>query len=246
MRHQLLRYASFATFASTPALAYPIDCAILLCLAGGFPASVECTAAKAEFIRRITPFPVEPPLQIWRCPMSAAAPRTLAKARIYDAAFTTPQQSLISKSSLTGQFRAEQSATNVSGGDTALYNVQSTPTGDISDPVYDFVRAIKVWHLDYSQVKSRGSCERRDQSRRGTYDLAGAYAWSTHILRAETITIDDSSRDAISVVTAQWDAPISASIHEANANSCDSFTYRAVVVTWTDYLGNPSSHEVRY
>lgn len=49
--------------------AYPIDCAILLCMAGGFPASAECSAAKAEVIRRITPWPVEPPLQLWRCPM---------------------------------------------------------------------------------------------------------------------------------------------------------------------------------
>ncbi|MDN5788652.1 hypothetical protein [Pseudorhodobacter sp.] len=54
---------------ATPIQAYPIDCAILLCLAGGFPPSVECSAAKAEFIRRITPWPIEPPLQLWRCPM---------------------------------------------------------------------------------------------------------------------------------------------------------------------------------
>lgn len=59
-----------AVFAAAPsAKAYPIDCAILLCLAGGFPASAECGAAKAEVIRRITPWPIEPPLQIWRCPM---------------------------------------------------------------------------------------------------------------------------------------------------------------------------------
>ena len=55
--------------APPPAAAYPIDCAILLCMAGGFPASAECSAAKAEVIRRITPWPVEPPLQLWRCPM---------------------------------------------------------------------------------------------------------------------------------------------------------------------------------
>lgn len=54
---------------ATPAVAYPIDCAILLCLAGGFPASAECSAAKAELVRRITPWPIEPPLQLWRCPM---------------------------------------------------------------------------------------------------------------------------------------------------------------------------------
>lgn len=55
--------------AGPAALAYPIDCAILLCMAGGFPVSAECSAAKAEVIRRITPWPVEPPLQLWRCPM---------------------------------------------------------------------------------------------------------------------------------------------------------------------------------
>lgn len=59
----------FAATQADKAEAYPIDCAIFLCMAGGFPASAECTAAKAEVIRRITPIPVEPPLQIWRCPM---------------------------------------------------------------------------------------------------------------------------------------------------------------------------------
>ena len=58
-----------ASLLAGPVAAYPIDCAILLCLAGGFPASAECSAAKAEFLRRITPWPVEPPLQLWRCPM---------------------------------------------------------------------------------------------------------------------------------------------------------------------------------
>lgn len=53
--------------------AYPIDCAILLCLPGGFPSSAECTAAKIEMIRRITPFPIEPPLQLWNCPMKSPA-----------------------------------------------------------------------------------------------------------------------------------------------------------------------------
>ena len=55
---------------AAPAAAYPIDCAIFLCMAGGFPASTECTAAKIEMIRRVTPIPVEPALQLWRCPMS--------------------------------------------------------------------------------------------------------------------------------------------------------------------------------
>ena len=36
--------------AVTPAAAYPVDCAILLCLAGGWPASAECALARAVFI----------------------------------------------------------------------------------------------------------------------------------------------------------------------------------------------------
>lgn len=61
---------------TAPAYAYPIDCAIFLCLAGGWPSSPDCNAARAEFIRRITPLPVEPPLQLWRCPMGATSGST--------------------------------------------------------------------------------------------------------------------------------------------------------------------------
>ena len=57
---------------AAPAQAYPVDCAILLCLAGGWPTSAPCTHARTVFIRRITPWPIEPPLQIWRCPMGAS------------------------------------------------------------------------------------------------------------------------------------------------------------------------------
>lgn len=60
------------SWTTLPAQSYQIDCAILLCLAGGFPASAECSAAHAEMIRRITPWPIEPPLQLWRCPMGGA------------------------------------------------------------------------------------------------------------------------------------------------------------------------------
>lgn len=67
-----------ATLHSPPARAYPIDCAILLCLAGGFPPSAECTAAKATMIRRITPWPVSPSLQLWNCPMGLPSGFTLA------------------------------------------------------------------------------------------------------------------------------------------------------------------------
>ena len=45
----------FGTAERVRAQTYPIDCAILLCLSGGWPASVPCSRARAEFIRRITP-----------------------------------------------------------------------------------------------------------------------------------------------------------------------------------------------
>lgn len=66
--------ACAAALASAPKAdtSYPIDCTILLCLAGGFPASTECTQAKVEMIRRVTPFPIEPPLQLWNCPLRAS------------------------------------------------------------------------------------------------------------------------------------------------------------------------------
>ena len=60
--------------------AYPVDCAILLCLAGGWPANPPCTAARAEFVRRVTPWPVEPPLQPWRCPMGAGPAGAVPRA----------------------------------------------------------------------------------------------------------------------------------------------------------------------
>lgn len=86
------------------AKAYPIDCAILLCMAGGFPASAECSAAKAEVIRRITPWPIEPPLQLWRCPMGID-PKVAALAGI------TPLQ--LGIDGLTPEVRAYRDAMEI-------------------------------------------------------------------------------------------------------------------------------------
>lgn len=47
-----------------PLRAYDTDCAIMLCMAGGFPSSAVCAAAYAEMIRRITPWPVRPPFGV--------------------------------------------------------------------------------------------------------------------------------------------------------------------------------------
>lgn len=47
-----------------PGRAYDIDCAIMLCMAGGFPPSAVCAHAFRVMIRRITPWPSRPPFGI--------------------------------------------------------------------------------------------------------------------------------------------------------------------------------------
>jgi len=86
--------ALLSTVAPQAAKAYQVDCAILLCLAGGWPASAECAHARAVFIRRITPWPIEPPLQIWRCPMgvSERAPLQSTTPKIWEASNQSGQQ----------------------------------------------------------------------------------------------------------------------------------------------------------
>ncbi len=67
MRRLLLILAlsvGFVPVGGKPSRAYDMDCAILLCMAGGFPPSAVCAAAYAEMIRRITPWPVRPPFGI--------------------------------------------------------------------------------------------------------------------------------------------------------------------------------------
>jgi len=46
------------------AQAYDIDCAIMLCMAGGFPPSAVCANAYRTMIRRITPWPSLPPFGV--------------------------------------------------------------------------------------------------------------------------------------------------------------------------------------
>ena len=46
------------------ARAYDMDCAIMLCMAGGFPPSAVCAAAYRTMVQRITPWPSRPPFGI--------------------------------------------------------------------------------------------------------------------------------------------------------------------------------------
>lgn len=146
----------------TPAAAYPVDCAILLCLAGGWPASAECAHARAVFIARITPWPIEPPLQIWNCPMRASFPvEARPLDRLLDIAFrveNTPP--MISKSEEMSD----------------LLHVQDAADVDISDPAFDFIRSIRVFEITYQQHRnSDGDCNTWSAIYEGSYGEQGDY-----------------------------------------------------------------------
>lgn len=148
---------------ATPAAAYPVDCAILLCLAGGWPASAECAHARAVFIARITPWPVEPPLQIWNCPMHAEFRREAPVERLFDISFIPPSQPLLSLPALSFP---------------DLIPVQDQADIDISDPAYDFARSIRVYQTEYRRHRSSdGDCNVWSTVRLGTYGEQGDYAW---------------------------------------------------------------------
>ena len=158
----LLLGLGLSTATVSPAAAYPVDCAILLCLAGGWPASAECSHARAVFIRRITPWPIEPPLQIWNCPMRASF-RGEAKPieRLFDIAVRGEPVPLVS----------------IPKTPWALQLVQDRADVDISDPAFDFVRSIRVFEITYQQRRSSdGDCNSWGTVHMGTYGSQGEYS----------------------------------------------------------------------
>ncbi|WP_054007507.1 hypothetical protein [Cypionkella psychrotolerans] len=169
-----------STAAVTPAAAYPVDCAILLCLAGGWPASVECAHARAVFIRRITPWPIEPPLQIWNCPMRASfrgANRSLD--RLFDIA-------------VRGDLAAPAMSFPEQAVEPMLVDAQADV--DISDPAFDFVRSIRVFEITYQQRRSSdGDCNSWGTVYMGSYGEQGDYTR----MRSSTSAIPEASDFAI-------------------------------------------------
>src|SRR6056297_338772 len=172
---------------------YPIDCAILLCLSGGWPASVPCARARAEFIRRITPWPVEPPLQIWRCPMGASydgPARSRPTDRIFDALYggsgTPPNSSapLFDQAATAGGTLGLRSSNaawdNLVRADYALQLVEDRADIDISGPEFNFVRSIRVFDVRYARQHESGrdgDCNRSATVVLGTYGTQGDFTW---------------------------------------------------------------------
>jgi len=157
----LLLGLELSTAVVSPAAAYPVDCAILLCLAGGWPASAECAHARAVFIRRITPWPIEPPLQIWNCPMRARfRQEERPTERLFDISVRGEPAPLVS----------------IPETPLALQLVQDRADVDISDPAFDFVRSIRVFEITYQQRRNRdGDCNSWGVVYMGTYGAQGDY-----------------------------------------------------------------------
>lgn len=220
---------------------YPIDCAILLCLSGGWPASTPCAHARAEFIRRITPWPVEPPLQIWRCPMGASYDRPAMSRptdRILDAV-SRGVSTLPNSSSplLMGATRADDmfgldyddaALESFLRADYLLHLVEDSADIDISGPEFNFVRSIRVFDVRHAwQRKSgeSGDCYRSAVVVLGSYGTQGDFSW-----RASS----PAALPAAHAGLERW------------GEHCPSINHRSVVVEWRDYSGNYGFEQVNY
>lgn len=165
--NQILRLAalSLALATSIPSLAaaqaYPIDCAIFLCLAGGFPASPECAAAEAVFIARIESF--QPPLQLWNCPMGASFRRE-------EIAHPLVTLARLEQGSSPGVLRGP-------------YRPLATPVTplpaavDFTGSDYAFIRSIHVWWTRAYATRHRDGCSGGTAIEEGYYDARNNWHW---------------------------------------------------------------------
>jgi len=228
----------------TNAQSYQIDCAILLCLSGGWPASTPCARARAEFVRRIKPWPVEPPLQIWRCPMGASlqAPNTTTPlTRLWDilAPDALPRNQSIPQ--ISGELRPTvvQTAVYHSDGSSSarlpdgfsLNFAQATAGADIdiSGPEFNFVRSIRVYNVTYAtqvEAGSEGDCNRNFSLRIGTYGTQGDFRWSRGSSPRQL------PEDHVGL--------------ERYGEHCPGIFHRSVFVDWRDYEGNYGFEQVNY
>lgn len=224
----------------TVAQTYPIDCAILLCLSGGWPASVPCTRARAEFIRRITPWPIEPPLQIWRCPMGVSyypSSGHFFGPRIYDIRLkgTDPLPQSIPDASPQEWNTPIPAVAHISDtqsgqllNDPPLRLVQDRADIDISGPEFNFVRSIRVFDVRYARQRESGrdgDCNRSVAVVLGTYGTQGDFSWRRSSL---------SALPGAHVGLGRW------------GENCPSIYHRSVFVDWRDFEGNYGFEQVNY
>lgn len=220
---------------------YQIDCAILLCLAGGWPASEPCARARAEFIRRITPWPVEPPLQIWRCPMGASyepGSNRSPSARFYEIyagrsatplpySFpTSPHDPSVDATPALLRNNTPASAELFQ--EFALQLVQDRADIDISGSEFNFVRSIRVFDVRYARQHESGrdgDCNRMAVVSLGTYGTQGDFSWQRS---------SPGALPSAHVGLERW------------GEHCPSIWHRSVFVEWRDYEGNYGFEQVNY
>jgi len=209
-----------------------------LCLSGGWPASVPCARARAEFIRRITPWPVEPPLQIWRCPMGASyetSPPSNGADQIFEAFFksnsTGPRQSFPARDAagpIGVAWHTPEAPDYLVPADSALRLVQDRADIDISGPEFNFIRSIRVFHVRLAsqyEAGKDGSCERAARVLLGSYGVQGAFSWKNSYLGALPEFYQGLE---------QW------------GEDCPRIDHRSVFVDWRDYEGNYGFEQVNY
>lgn len=244
IRHVAFTLVGILGFVGSPSTAsaqsYQIDCAILLCLSGGWPASAPCARARAEFIRRITPWPVEPPLQIWRCPMGASFPsddRSQYHPRLFDALFE-------GEPNRNQSFALASLSINIAGAPPLQRGLEHGPAPDliwpklhlaqdqadidISGPEFDFVRSIRVFDVRYARQHESGrdgDCNRGASVVLGTYGTQGDFSWR----RSSTAALPSAH-----VGLERW------------GQNCPSIYHRSVFVDWRDYEGNYGFEQVDY
>lgn len=248
--------AAFTVPTVQPASAYAVDCAILLCLAGGWPSSAECAAAHAVFIARITPWPVEPPLQVWLCPMGAAynirpedrSPlgrlyRVMQQARPDESVPITPtpisavfRQSEQAPRTFDAVMRDYRAGT-ITGAEVIRIATEgefSTKNGkadiDISGSAFDFVRSLHVYDVDWYQHYKGGDADvcitNNRRVRLGSYGNQGDFGWSNKQITDMPSWMVEGLR------------PV---------NSCDhAGRVRAIGVDWTDVDGKTDHELVKY
>lgn len=173
--------AALAIDAPLSVAAYPIDCAIALCLPGGFPSSAECSRARIEVLRRLTPPNIEPPLQLWRCPMN-----TGASLPGVGADGTTPE--MRAWRSGIEVWMLEKVSTNSSGGREARitafrnhYDDAGNFVGGGADPAAlpDWIRAEVSQHTPYPLESDNGRF-RAIVFRYGDYNGGATTEWISY------------------------------------------------------------------
>lgn len=99
---------------------------------------------------------------------------------------------------------------------------------DISDPAFDFVRSIRVYHVSYARQRENweGDCNRSASVRLGTYGVQGEFAWRSSTPAA---------------------LPAAHSGLESYGRHCPQiWSHRSVFVDWRDYEGNYGFEQVNY